>query len=179
MLLNNKEKKMRNFTTFILIVSGMLVLSACSTASRLNDKVGDNDINRTPEPHRVCCIDPRTPDPLDDPQSILAKRSIYFVYDGFAVRDEFKPLIEAHSRYLLNHKAREIMIEGNTDERGSHEYNMALGQKRAESVRMLFTLYGVPDTQIQTTSAGEERPNAEGHNEESWAENRRVDIIYH
>ena len=176
MRLNNMENKMHNLKTIILMVSATFVFSACSTAPGVNDQVVHND---KPDPNRVCCIEPRIPDPLDDPHSILAKRSIYFVYDGYAVRDEFKPLIEAHSRYLLNHQAREIMIEGNTDERGSHEYNMALGQKRAESVRMMFTLYGVPDAQIQTTSAGEERPKAEGKNEAAWAENRRVDIIYH
>lgn len=175
-MLINKKNKMRNFKTIVLIVSASFVLSACSTAPGLNDQVADKDM---PDRHRVCCIEPRIPDPLDDPHSILAKRSIYFVYDGYAVQAEFKPLVEAHSRYLLNHKTREIRIEGNTDERGSHEYNMALGQKRAESVRMLFMLYGVPDAQIQTTSAGEERPEAEGGNEAAWAENRRVDIIYH
>ena len=176
MLFNNKENKMRNFKATILIVSATFIFSACSTAPGLNDQVADKD---KPDPHRVCCIEPRIPDTLDDPHSILAKRSIYFVYDGYAVQDEFKSLIEAHSRYLLNHKTREIRIEGNTDERGSREYNIALGQKRAESVHMLFTLYGVPDAQIQTTSVGEERPKAEGKNEAAWAENRRVDIIYH
>ncbi len=174
---------MYNIKTIILIVLGMLFLSACSTTDKINDKVTDHNVieesNQTlPDEHKTCCIGSRIQDPLEDTHSILAKRSIYFDYNSYTVKDEFKPLVEAHSRYLLSNKTRHIVIEGNTDERGSREYNIALGMLRADKVHMLFKLYGVPEVQVEVVSFGEERPKAEGRDEISWAENRRVDIDY-
>jgi peptidoglycan-associated lipoprotein len=117
-------------------------------------------------------------DPLNDPKGELAKRSVYFDYDSYVVKDEFKPLIAAHGKYLSQHKERKIIIQGNTDERGGSEYNLALGQKRAEAVRKSLTLVGVPDAQMEAVSLGKEKPKALGHDEASWAENRRADIVY-
>lgn len=117
-------------------------------------------------------------DPLDDPAGILAKRSIYFDFDSFVVRDEFRPLVEAHARYLTTHRQRRIAIQGNTDERGSREYNLALGQKRAEAVRRSLAVLGVDDQQMEAVSFGEERPRAIGGDEAAHAENRRADIVY-
>ena len=117
-------------------------------------------------------------DPLDDPASPLARRSIYFDFDSFVVRDEFRPTVEAHSRYLLANPTRRVVLQGNTDERGSREYNLALGQKRAEAVRRAMTALGVPDMQMEAVSFGEERPRATGTDEASYAENRRVDLVY-
>jgi len=121
---------------------------------------------------------PKEIDPLSDPNSTLAKRSVFFDFDRFEVRSEFQPLVEAHGRYLAGAKQRHIVIEGNADERGSREYNLALGQKRADAVKSRLTLLGATDNQIETISYGEERPRATGHDEGAWAQNRRADIVY-
>lgn len=117
-------------------------------------------------------------DPLNDPSSPLAKRSIYFDFDSFVVKDEYRATIEAHARYLLANSAKRVVIQGNTDERGSREYNLALGQKRAEAVRRAMSALGVPDRQMEAVSFGEERPRASGTDEASYAENRRADLAY-
>jgi peptidoglycan-associated lipoprotein len=109
----------------------------------------------------------------------LAKRSVYFDYDSNAVKDEYRGLVQDHSRYMTSAKRdSKIRIEGNADERGSREYNLALGQRRAEAVKRVMTVLGVADSRIETTSYGEEKPKAPGHDEAAWAENRRADIRY-
>jgi peptidoglycan-associated lipoprotein len=133
-----------------------------------------------PDTRAVTRVDtaPKAIDPLTDPNSALAKRSVFFDFDRFEIRSEFQPLVEAHGRYLASMKQRHIVIEGNADERGSREYNLALGQKRADAVKSRLTLLGAIDSQIETISYGEERPRAAGHDETSWAQNRRADILY-
>ena len=116
--------------------------------------------------------------PLHDPNNILSKRSVYFDFDSNVVKDEYRPLVQAHARYMVDHPDTRIRIEGNCDERGSREYNLALGQRRAEAVKKIMTVLGVPDNRIETTSFGEEKPVALGHDEASWAKNRRADIKY-
>jgi peptidoglycan-associated lipoprotein len=115
---------------------------------------------------------------LTDPNSPLSKRSVYFDYDSNAVKDEYRGLVTAHSRYLSDKRDSRIRIEGNCDERGSREYNLALGQRRAEAVKKVMTVLGVSDGRIETTSYGEEKPQAPGHDEAAWAQNRRADIKY-
>ena len=117
-------------------------------------------------------------DPLNDPNSPLAKRSVYFDFDSFVIRDEFRSTVEAHARYLQANRNRKVIVQGNTDERGSREYNLALGQKRAEAVRRALNALGVPDNQIEAVSLGEEKPRGTGNDESSWAENRRADLVY-
>jgi peptidoglycan-associated lipoprotein len=117
-------------------------------------------------------------DPLHEPNNILSKRSVYFDYDSNAVKDEYRGLVQAHSRYMGDKRDSKIRIEGNCDERGSREYNLALGQRRAESVKKVMTVLGVSDGRIETISYGEEKPVAMGHDEQSWAQNRRADIKY-
>ena len=109
---------------------------------------------------------------------VLAKRSVYFDFDSNAVKDEYRGLIQAHSRYMNDHRDTHIRIEGNCDERGSREYNLALGQRRAEAVKKTMTVLGVGDGRIETVSYGEEKPVAQGHDEAAWAQNRRADIKY-
>jgi peptidoglycan-associated lipoprotein len=116
--------------------------------------------------------------PLKDPASPLSKRSVYFDFDSFVVKDEYKPLVEAHARYLQQNRNARMTIQGNTDERGSREYNIALGQKRADAVKRMMTLLGAADAQIETVSFGKEKPRNPGHDEGAWAENRRDDIVY-
>jgi len=116
--------------------------------------------------------------PLRDPNNILSKRSVYFDYDSFVVKDEYRPLVEAHARYLQQNRSARTIVQGNTDERGSREYNIALAQKRADSVKRMMTLLGATESQIETVSFGKEKPKNPGHDETAWAENRRDDIVY-
>jgi peptidoglycan-associated lipoprotein len=119
-----------------------------------------------------------TVDPLNDPNSPLSRRSVYFDFDSFAIRDDFRGTVEAHAKYLRANPGRKVIIQGNTDERGSREYNLALGQKRAEAVRSALNALGVADAQIEAVSLGEEKPRATSTDESAWAENRRADLVY-
>ena len=125
----------------------------------------------------VARVDTQT-DPLNDPKSPLAKRSVYFDFDSFVVKPEYQSVVEAHGKYLTTNNGRRITIEGNADERGSREYNLALGQKRADAVKSRLQLLGVPESRVETVSFGEEKPVATAHTEEAWAQNRRADIKY-
>jgi len=116
--------------------------------------------------------------PLRDPSNILSKRSVFFEYDSNLVKDEYRGMVQAHSRYMGDTRDSRIRIEGNCDERGSREYNLALGQRRAESVKKMMTVLGVSDGRIETISYGEEKPMATGHDEQAWSQNRRADIKY-
>ena len=103
---------------------------------------------------------------------------VYFDYDSYVVRSEARPLIETHARFLQANKQRKASLEGHTDERGGREYNLALGQKRAEAVRQALTLLGVSDAQVEAVSYGKEKPAAMGSTEADMAKNRRVEIRY-
>ena len=115
---------------------------------------------------------------LDDPASPLGTRTIYFEFDSSEVPASGQAVIEAHARYLSEHSGALITLEGHADERGSREYNIALGEQRANAVNRLMTLLGASGPQIRTISYGEERPAADGHDESAWQLNRRVEIIY-
>lgn len=117
-------------------------------------------------------------DPLKDPSNILSRRSVYFDYDSNVVKEEFKPLVSAHAGYIGKNRQQRMTIQGNTDERGSREYNLALGQRRADAVKQMMTLLGAPSAQIETVSFGEEKPRAQGGGEQAFSENRRADIVY-
>lgn len=117
-------------------------------------------------------------DPLNDPSSILAKRSVYYAFDVDAVPEADKPMLQAHAKYLSEHPNRKVELSGNADERGSNEYNLALGQRRADGVKKLLELGGAQASQLTTVSYGEEKPKATGHDEASWSQNRRTDINY-
>jgi peptidoglycan-associated lipoprotein len=119
-----------------------------------------------------------TLNPLTDPKNILSKRSIYFDFDSYSVKDDFRPVVLAHAQYLRSNPSARTVLQGNTDERGSREYNLALGQRRSDAVKYAMTLSGAKEAQIESVSLGEEKPRGTGHDEASWAENRRVDIRY-
>lgn len=122
---------------------------------------------------------PTTIDELkNDSNSLFAKRSVYFDFDSYSVRDKYQPMLLLHAQYLRTHPECHLLIQGNTDERGTSEYNLALGQKRAEAIRRLLLLLGVSDSQIEAVSLGKEKPVAQGHNETSWSQNRRSDLVY-
>jgi peptidoglycan-associated lipoprotein len=117
-------------------------------------------------------------DPLSDPNSLLAKRSVFYAVDVYTVADADKPLVQAHAKYLSEHPDRRLRLEGNSDEQGSNEYNLALGQRRADAVKKMLLLGGAKDNQVEAFSYGEEKPKAEGHDETSWSQNRRTDFNY-
>jgi peptidoglycan-associated lipoprotein len=117
-------------------------------------------------------------DPRKDPASPLSRRSVFFDFDSFVVKDEYRPIIEAHAGYLLSKRDARVILQGNADERGSREYNLALGQKRAEAVRKALAVLGVNDAQMEAISFGEEKPRNEADTEAAYAENRRTDVVY-
>ena len=117
-------------------------------------------------------------DPLNDPNSILAKRSVYYPFDVAVVQREDRPLVDAHAQYLSTHPDTKVRLEGNCDERGSNEYNLALGQRRADGVKKLLQSGGASAGQIESVSNGEEKPKLTCHAEKCWKENRRTDLIY-
>jgi len=172
---------MRTISTFALIVSSAVLLAACSS-TKLDDKanapVQNGASNSGADTRAVNTVDAGSTDPLNDPQGVLAKRSVYFDYDSYTVKPEYRTVIENHAKYLVAHKDRKVVIQGNTDDRGGAEYNLALGQKRAEAVRKALVLLGVSDAQVEAVSFGKEKPKALGQDEASYAENRRADIAY-
>ena len=115
---------------------------------------------------------------LDDPTSMLSIRIIYFEYDSSDVKSEDRSTVEAHAAYLIENPDTIITLEGHADERGSREYNLALGERRAQTVKRQMTLIGASPDQIRMVSYGEERPAIDEHDDYSWSQNRRVEIIY-
>ena len=142
------------------------------------DLAGNNKAQPDTKPN-TGTITTVTPDKVDElTVGVLAKRSIYFDLDSFDVKPEFRPIVEAHATYLRKNPGRKVVVEGNTDERGSREYNLSLGQKRAEAVKKMLSLLGVPESQLEAVSFGEEKPKAAGKDDASYAENRRGDLSY-
>jgi peptidoglycan-associated lipoprotein len=123
-------------------------------------------------------VDAYAGDPRKDPASPLSTRSIFFDYDSYVVKDEFRSMLEAHAGYLKGKPAARMILQGNADERGSREYNLALGQKRAEAVRKALSVLGVGDAQMEAISFGEEKLRNQGTSEDAHAENRRADVVY-
>lgn len=183
---------MHGFKMFAVIAAMAALLSACSTV-KLDEPAAVEDRGGKSAPSTSSSTNTgagtgtgagdtgktaKATDPLDDPAGVLAKRSVYFDLDKYDVKDEFKPLIEAHGKYLASHPNRKVVIQGNTDERGGSEYNLALGQKRAEAVRRALAVSGVSDGQMEAVSYGEEKPAVQGGSEEAWSRNRRVELTY-
>ena len=123
--------------------------------------------------------------PIQQPQpkpsavrGIPAERSIYFEFDKSIIKDQYRPLVQAHAQYLANTSSARITIQGNCDERGSREYNLGLGQRRADAEKHAMTVLGVSKSQIETVSFGKEKPRCTEHSESCWSQNRRADIVY-
>lgn len=116
--------------------------------------------------------------PLDARTDLLAKRRVYFAFDSSAVDEENRAIVEAHAAYLAANKNIKVVFEGHADERGTREYNLALGERRAQAVERMAKILGLSGDRIKTVSYGEEKPVAMDHNEGAWALNRRVEIIY-
>ena len=192
-------------STILARLSGallVLALAACSSGVKLEDNQGAPVEDRTGSAvtrpggatgqpggstgqstpanttRDVARVDTRPATPPVDPTTAQALRSVYFEFDSFVVGEKFRPAIEAHAKFLIANKGRKVTIQGNADERGGSEYNLALGQKRAEAVRRAISLLGVPEAQMEAVSLGKEKPKALGHDEAAWAENRRADLVY-
>jgi len=162
----------------------IVVVAGCSSVS-LDEQKPAPVVDATPSSSTAPATDPRAVapvdaqagralDPLNDPNNALAKRSVFFEFDSFVVSSQYQPVVQTHGSYLGTNKQRRVTIEGHTDERGGREYNLALGQKRAEAVKQRLMLLGVTEVQIETVSFGKEKPRATGSNDEAWAQNRRV-----
>ncbi len=163
------------------------VVAGCSSTPTAEQK-GAAVEDRSPgakqvETPKVATVTPTAPDQaglaaLRDPKSILSKRSVYFDFDSYSIKDEYRPLVEAHAKFLAANPKMKMLVQGNADERGSREYNLALGQKRAEALKKALMLLGAKEDQIESVSLGEEKPKNAGHDEAAWAENRRDDMLY-
>ena len=166
-----------------------VLLSACGSAVKLDnvpveDKSGSSVSQTGTDPNAGSAVGQRavTGVSLDNASATAAmmasNRVVYFDYDSFAIRQEFQPVIEAHAKFIKGDKSRKVAIEGHTDERGGREYNLALGQKRAEAVRKAMSLQGVSENQIEAVSFGKEKPAVQGATEAAFEKNRRAEISY-
>jgi peptidoglycan-associated lipoprotein len=120
----------------------------------------------------------RQMDPFEDPNNLLSQRVVYFEFDSSAIRDDAIPVIRAHADYLASNSQVNFTLEGHADERGTREYNLALGERRADAVRRMLIANGVSPAQVRVVSYGEERPAVLGHDESAWSMNRRAELIY-
>ncbi|MGR8947632.1 MAG: peptidoglycan-associated lipoprotein Pal [Gammaproteobacteria bacterium] len=180
----------KNLIKYLIAVCAIALLSGCSSSGGTKDSGSAQVEDRSISSDEMSEIDSRATssgldedggfigDPLDDPNSLLATRIIYFEYDSSNVREDFRSAIEEHARYLAENPSASMVLEGHADERGSREYNLALSERRALSVRRQLVLLGASAEQVRAVSYGEERPAVDGHDESAYALNRRVEIIY-
>jgi len=157
-----------------------LALGACGTTST-DDKdtaAMDTSPKNAPTTVSTVTVPPRDTSNLPPWATDPSKNSVFFDYDSYVIRSDARPVIEAHARLLSQQPARKVTIQGNADERGSREYNLALGQKRAEAVRRAMRLQGANDTQIEAVSLGKEHPRCTAATESCYAQNRRGDFVY-
>jgi peptidoglycan-associated lipoprotein len=159
----------RRAATFALIGATAFLMAACSSV-KLDDVDGANSSGSGSGSFGS--------QPWNDPKSPLFEKSVYFGFDEYTVQTKYQKMLSAHAGYLKANPKQKIIIQGNTDERGTAEYNLALGQRRSDAVRKSLNLIGVSDDQMEAVSFGKEKPKAEGDTESAWAENRRADIVY-
>jgi peptidoglycan-associated lipoprotein len=162
---------MSHRTLALLSLVSVALLSACSS-TKLNNV---SDASATPA---VSAVTPVLADHLNPNSAIYKERSVFFDFDKFNIKADQAAVVERQGKYLAANAALKIRAEGNADERGGREYNLALGQKRAEAVVRGLKAYGVTDGQVEPVSFGSEKPQAMGHDEAAWAKNRRVDLAY-
>ncbi|MBL0283474.1 MAG: peptidoglycan-associated lipoprotein Pal [Zoogloea sp.] len=173
--------------TLSLIAAGLL--AACSSApttegqgAAVEDRSGATgsgvDANRVVAVNADAKYGVANHPELTDPKNILSKRSVLFDYNSFVIKNEYRALVESHAKFLVAHPKMKMLIQGNTDERGSREYNLALGQKRADAVKKALSLLGVSEAQLESVSLGEEKPSCSDASETCWSANRRGDMLY-
>jgi peptidoglycan-associated lipoprotein len=174
---------MRTFS-LLSAVSLALFLAACGSQPPAPEQSPAGVESHTPAApaptttSKIDSFDPMSVAALKDPRSPLSKRSIYFDYDSYIIKDEFQSLLATHAKFLASNPSMKMLIQGNADERGSREYNLALAQKRADAVKKALALLGIADGQMESVSLGEEKPVCTESTEECWAKNRRGDMLY-
>lgn len=168
-----------------LLLSSLLValLAACSSTPKTEGGAAVEDRGASGSGSSVARVDAGQPSgsgiaALRDPKNILSKREVFFDFDSYVIREDAKPLVEAHAKFLVANPTMKMLIQGNADERGSREYNLALGQKRADAVKKALVLLGAKDGQIESVSLGEEKPRCSDRSEDCYAQNRRGDMLY-
>ena len=174
---------MKHASTLALLAASAVFLAACSSTPVAPPVAQTAPAPMAPAPAQPMAMAPMVkaavvPAYLDPSNPIATQRSVYFDFDVYTIKPEFAKLVEMHGKYLAANPGVSIRIEGNADERGSAEYNLALGQKRATALTQALKTYGAKDSQMETISFGREKPKATGHNETAWAQNRRADLDY-
>ena len=174
---------MKNAFLFALPALALLFVTGCETTPEKEDtaEVPVEEVTPAEDTAEARGIEERTGfrgHPLDDPDGPLSKLIIYFDFDSAEILGADRPTIEAHAAYMSENPGSAVTLEGHTDERGSREYNLGLGERRSQSVRRVLMLLGASEDQLRTVSYGEENPAREGHDESAWKYNRRVEIVY-
>ena len=166
----------------IALSATALVLAACGSQPPAPEQNPSGVESRTPgsvsTPVAQGGFDPISVAGLKDPRSPLSKRSIHFDLDSFVIKPEYQSLLAAHAKFLAANGSYKMLIQGNGDERGSREYNLSLGQNRANAIKKALALLGVAEAQTESVSLGEEKPVCAEQTEECWAQNRRGDMLY-
>ena len=174
----------RIFFSTISTIALSAALVACGSGVKLNDVPVESrsatPVGTQPSGPATSSVAPVQIDATNNAGGgpVGVAKVIYFDYDSYVVKPEFQTVVEANARYLASNKSRKLSVEGNTDERGGREYNLALGQKRAEAVRRSLSLLGVTDAQVEAVSFGKEKPAVTGSDEEAFAKNRRAELNY-
>ncbi|HUO81955.1 MAG TPA: peptidoglycan-associated lipoprotein Pal [Gammaproteobacteria bacterium] len=171
-----------NRCLMVVAAAGLLVAcggkDAVPTADEADDFIEDEERRGTGIDRDRVQPGSEFGDVSDVDADLIEQRIIHFDFDSDAIRAEFEPIIAAHARYLADNSDIAVRLEGHTDERGSREYNIGLGERRAQAVRQRLLIQGASAGQISTVSYGEERPQVFESNEQAWAENRRTEIVY-
>jgi peptidoglycan-associated lipoprotein len=169
----------------IAATSLVALFAACSTTGDADKPAAKPDAAAAPAPEatprKAATVDLTARNSsamLKDPNNILSKRQVFFEFDKFEIKPEYKSLVEAHAKYLRENPGAKMLIQGNADERGSREYNVGLGQRRSDTVKRALILLGAKDGQIESVSLGEEKPVCTEHAEGCWSKNRRDDMLY-
>ena len=186
---------MNKWIKFGLVIVPMMMIAACGTTATKKQAGAGAPVQGSEQPAGGATTTPVAPGGNADATALpgaaasgtggsnaetdlLSKKVVYFDFDSSTVHDSDRAIIEAHANYLAQHSAVKVTLEGHTDERGTREYNIGLGERRANAVKQLMLLSGVSPAQISTVSYGEERPAVLGHDESAWSKNRRVEIVY-
>ena len=160
----------------------VLLLGACSTAPKTDLALPAPVASQPPSPAPGAATAPVAsagkPEYLDPASAMARQRTVHFGFDDSTIQPADRTVVEVQGRYLALHPNVSVRVEGNTDERGSSEYNLALGQRRAIALEKALTVYGARESQIEATSWGEEKPVAQGHDDTAWAQNRRAEVVY-
>ncbi len=165
----------------LLIVSSLLVLAACSSTKPEAPQAPMASETPAPSaslPKAASAVAKVEVSPFDDPASPLSRKSVFFEFDKYTISPADQVIVTAHAKYISTHSTAKVRLEGNADERGGREYNLALGQKRADAVKKSLVLLGASEASVESVSFGKEKPVDFSHNEDAWAKNRRVDIKY-